>query len=652
MRNLELYSTKSAMNSLKTSAIFISLFFYALVAFSQSKNPYRDGVRAYNRHAYDDAVALLKQAIQEDGSKDHAWFLLAMSYKNLEQYTEADRAFQRLNSINPDFNARYLLEAGEMYVNMNKFNSAKNAFDKFIDRTPDIPKNTKLRHMALNRLYYISESPKMRAKDNTTTEPTPVEQINSISDEFTPQISPLGNRLYFTSNRKGGFDHMKDPSRVNDFGQDIYYSFDVYEGWSTPKLMPEPINSMNDDFGASFTGDAQTMVYVRCGEEESVGGCDLYIATVEGKKWTEPVNMGNVVNSEGWDSQPSISSDGSKIVFASTRDGGYGGIDLYITEKNHLGEWGIPQNLGGIVNTPYKDSSPYLAPDGKSLYYASEGHPGLGGQDIFYSLFDNGRWTKPLNLGAPINSTGDDKNFTTSAAGKAFFASSRLDGETLNIFEVELPDFLKPKPSLVVQGKVTNASTSAPVDALVMVEDLESGEILAINKSNSESGEYVAVLPVGRNYSVSATKDGYFFYSTNFDLPKDTLVLEMTADILLEPITKGTKVVLNNIFFESGRAELKPISYVELSKAVKLMEQNATMVIEIGGHTDNLGSDAANLALSQKRAEAVKGYLELSGIESARLQAKGYGESTPIADNSTAEGRKANRRTEFVIVEF
>ena len=467
-----------------TSTLSLFLILGSFQIEAQSKNPYRDGVRAYNRHAYDDAIVLLKQAIQVKASNDHAWFLLAMSHKNLEQYVDADRAFQRLTSVNPNFNARYLLEAGEMYVTMNKFNSAKNAMDKFLDKTPDIPKNTRLRHQAMNRLYYIEESPKIRRQDNTTTEPTQAAQINSISDEFTPQISPLGNRIFFTSTRQGGFDHMKDSSRVNDYGQDIYYSFDVYEGWSKPKPMPEPINSMNDDFGASFTGDGQTMVYVRCGEEESVGGCDLYIATVEGKSWQEPVNMGNVVNSEGWDSQPSISSDGSKIVFASTRDGGYGGIDLYITEKNHLGLWGVPQNLGSIVNTPYKDSSPYLAPDGKSLYYASEGHPGLGGQDIFYSLFDNGRWTSPLNLGAPINSSGDDKNFTTSATGKAFFASSRLDENNLDIFEVELPDFLKPKPSLVVQGKVTNASSSEPLDELVMVEDMDTGEMLAVNKIN------------------------------------------------------------------------------------------------------------------------------------------------------------------------
>ncbi|MFY0626546.1 MAG: PD40 domain-containing protein [Reichenbachiella sp.] len=619
---------------------------------AQSKDPYRDGVKAYNRHAYDDAIVLLKQVLQTKPNHPGAWYRIAMSHKKMDRFADADYAFKKLSRIGADFNPWFYLEAGEMYVENGKFETAKTFLDNFLEKYPDIPKNTLNRHKAKNRIEYAKRSTEIRQKENTTETPMPVTQIISISDDFSPQVSPTGKRFYFTSTREGGFDHVKDPSRPTDFGQDIYYSYEVYEGWSTPKLMPEPINSMNDDFGSTFTSDGQTMVYVRCGEKESVGSCDLYITQLEGKKWAEPKNMGNVVNSESWDSQPTISSDGSRIVFASTRKGGYGGIDLYVTTKNHLGDWGIPSNLGSIVNTPYKDSSPSLASDGKTLYFASDGHPGFGGQDIFYSLFDNGRWTKPLNVGSPINSSSDDKYFTTTALGKAYFASAKEDASNSEIYEVELPDFLKPKPSLVVQGKVADAGSAAPLEALVMVEDMDTGELLAVNKSNSETGDYQVVLPVGRNYSVSATKDSYFFYSTSFDLPKDTSYFEMTKNIDLEPITKGTKVVLNNIFFESGRAELKPISYVELNKAVELMQQNATMVIEIGGHTDNVGSEALNLSLSQKRAEAVKSYLELAQIEVHRLQAKGYGESVPLEDNSTAEGRKANRRTEFVIVEF
>lgn len=632
------------------STIFVLFSGPSLLA-QNFADAYKSGVRAYNRHAYEDALISLKEALSFKPSHEHTLYLTAMSFKNLERFTEADGAFNRLVKVNPDYNPWFYLEAGEMYVQINKFKSANYALTQFIKRYPDLPKNVLTRHKALNRLNYIKKSPEIRMQEATTEQPSLVEGINSMADDFTPQISASGDILYFTSERQGGFDVIKDSASMNNYGQDIYLSILRNELWSEPAAMPEPINSMNDDFGASFSGDGQTMVYVRCGEEDGVGNCDLYISTLKGRRWGEPKNMGNVVNSEGWDSQPTLSSDGTRIIFASTREGGYGSIDLYMTEKTEMG-WGVPQNLGSRVNSPYRDSSPYLAPDGKTLYYASDGHPGFGGQDVFYSFFDNGRWSTPLNVGAPVNSKGDDKNFTTTALGNAYFASSRLDENNYDIFQVDLPDFLKPKPSLVLEGFVTNAKTSDPIEAVVLVEDIDNGEVLAINKSNGNTGEYVVVLPVGRNYSVSASKDGYFFYSQSFALPKDTTYLEMTKDILLEPITKGTKVVLNNIFFESGRAELKPISYVELNKAVDLMRQNGTMVIEIGGHTDNVGSEQLNLKLSQSRAEAVKSYLELAGIEGSRLQAKGYGESMPLQDNGTKEGRTANRRTEFVIVEF
>ena len=325
---------------------------------------------------------------------------------------------------------------------------------------------------------------------------------------------------------------------------------------------------------------------------------------------------------------------------------------MYMIEKNHLGLWGIAQNLGSTVNTPFSENSPFLAADGKTLYYSSSGHPGMGGADIFYTVYEEGRWSTPKNLGRPINSEGNDTNFSISASGNAYYASSRLDPDNFDIFKVELPDELKPKPTIIVQGIVSNSETEDPLGALLLIEDLNSGELIASNKSNELSGEYLVVLPSGRDYSVSVSAEGFFFYSQSFELPKDTAYAEITNDIVLEPIKKGTKVVLNNIFFETGKAELKPISYVELSKAVELMNNNPGMKIEVGGHTDSQGADATNLSLSQRRAQAVVDYMVLAGVEAGRLIAKGYGESQPIEDNSTKEGRAANRRTEFVIVEF
>ena len=629
------------------------LFMLSVSLFSQSSIvAFRNAKKAYDQGNLSEAISGFKTAVEGNPNYTDAWNFLGLSYVKTGQYQEAVDAFQKLESLDFNYFPWYHFEAANAYIHLGQFDQARSSLQKFQSQFPDGAKYTIYSHMAKNRLEYINQSPIIRNQPNTMENPVPVTAVNSISGDYTPQVNPTGTRLYFTSVRKGGFDNQKDTTNMNNWGEDIYYSNLENDVWSAPTLLPEPLNSEGDDFGSSFTGDGQLMVYVKCGDEEGVGNCDLYMTQLVGTRWTQPQNMGNVVNSNMWDSQPTISSDGNRIYFSSTRQGGYGGMDIYMIQKNHLGDWGTPQNLGSTVNTPLNENGPYLAPDGKTLYFASTGHPGFGGTDIFFSTFEDGKWSKPVNLGAPLNSEGDDTQFTISAAGKAYFASSRLDPNNYDIFEVELPEYLRPKPTVVIQGIVSNAKTTDPVGAVVLIEDINSGELLAVNKSNTVTGEYLVVLPAGRNYSVSTTSEGFFFYSESFEIPKDTSYQEITMDINLEPIEKGTKVVLNNIFFESGRAELKPISYVELNKAVDLLEDNPTMVIEIGGHTDNVGSDELNLKLSQSRAEAVRDYMVLAGIDEMRIRSKGYGESVPIEDNSTEEGRAANRRTEFEIVEF
>lgn len=309
-------------------------------------------------------------------------------------------------------------------------------------------------------------------------------------------------------------------------------------------------------------------------------------------------------------------------------------------------------NLGGIVNTPFSDYSPFLSQDGKTLYFASAGHPGYGNDDIFKTVLENGKWSIPINLGRPLNTDGKDTYFTIGGSGEiGYFASNRQSGQ-LDLFEVEIPEEMRPTPTVVVEGVVTNAKTKSLVGAYVMVEDVNTGELIAINKSNSATGKYLVVLPAGKTYSVSANKEGFFFHSELFDVPTAAKFQTIKKDIELKPIEKGAKIVINNIFFETGKATLSPQSNVELEKAVDLLKTNPTMTIEVGGHTDNVGDDAYNMKLSHDRARSVRDYLVKAGIASERVQAKGYGESNPIATNDTEDGRKANRRTEFVILEF
>lgn len=627
---------------------FISMSFLS----AQDQNSFKKGMDYYNKQNLEKAVESFRNATRFNDRDQKAWYYLGVTCNYSGDYEEAANAFQRLAGLNPNYDYRFYYEASKALIEIDKFSEAEWCLNNYLKRMPHNSQTTLTEHLIKNRLEYVTKSMAIRNQEATTSLPDEVKAVNSDFGDYTPQVNPTGTRLYFTSVRPGGFDFVEDSAAMKDFGEDIYFSIFIANQWYAPELLPQPINSKGDDFGSAFTGDEQVMVYVRCGSKESIGNCDLYITQLIGKTWSEPVNMGNVVNSSDWDSQPTISSDGNRIIFTSARGGGYGGSDLYMTEKNHLGDWGIPQNLGSTINTPLNDNSPYLAPDGKTLYYASDGHPGFGGTDIFYSLFENGKWSKPKNLGSPINSKGDDTNFSISAQGMAYFASSKSNDGNYDIYQVELPDYLKPKPTIVVQGIVSNSETFDPLGALVLIEDINTGEVIAINKSNSLSGEYLVVLPAGRDYSVSASSKGFFFYSKSFEIPKDTSYQEIPFDIGLEPIKKGTKVVLNNIFFESGRAELKPISYVELNKASDLLKDNKTMIIEVGGHTDNVGSAELNMKLSEARAKAVMDYMVLSGIEPERLKSKGYGETAPIASNDTKEGKAKNRRTEFEIVEF
>ncbi len=524
-----------------------------------------------------------------------------------------------------------------------------------------------VKHQMQYHQRYAAEQATLSKATNTMKEPIRLaNSINSNFGDYFPMLDPTGTKLYFTSTRPdqdgGTRSILKSKSKTKgasgsdsapkEGDEDIYFVEKIGAEWGAPVKLPEPINTDSNDGAACFSADGQLMVYAGCGLSDGMGSCDTYFSVMENGSWTSPKNMGNVVNSEAWDAQFSLSYDGSKLFFSSGRDGGYGETDLYLVEKNIFGEWGPPVNLGGIVNTPFHEYAPFISQDGKTLYFSSNAHPGFGGLDIFKSVYDNGKWSVPVNLGKPLNTPKDDKFFTIGGSGELGYFSSDRDGKGLDIYQIEIPEEMRPQPTIVITGTVTNAKTNDRVGGFVMVEDIDTGELIAVNKSNSITGKYLVVLPGGRNYSVSANKEGFFFYSQSFEVPKKIHYEEITKDILLKPIEKGTKVVINNIFFETGKATLTPQSHLELDKAIDLLRSNPTMVIEVGGHTDNVGDDGMNMKLSHDRAKSVREYMVGRGIGPDKIQAKGYGESNPIATNETDDGKKANRRTEFIILEF
>jgi len=296
---------------------------------------------------------------------------------------------------------------------------------------------------------------------------------------------------------------------------------------------------------------------------------------------------------------------------------------------------------------------PFIHPDGKTLYFSSNGWPGMGNFDIFMSKKkDDGTWSRPVNLGYPINTPGEELGiYVTTDGSKAYYASEQKDSYgQKDIYTFDMPEQFRPGFTSYVKGRVYDAIDQESINANVQVYDVSTGKIFATFSSDKLNGQFLSTLPGGRDYAVEVVKDGYLFYSQNISLKGAKNNEPFELNIPLNKIQVGEKVVLNNVFFESDKYELKPESEAELGVILKLLEKNKTLKIEIGGHTDNSGLEIENRKLSENRAKSVYEYLVSKGADAGRISYKGYADSKPVAPNSTAEGKAKNRRTEFVVV--
>ncbi len=360
------------------------------------------------------------------------------------------------------------------------------------------------------------------------------------------------------------------------------------------------------------------------------------------------------MNSRQWETQPSLASDGRTLYFIRGVMGGTGvESDIFMSTLQDDGVWSKPEKLGENVNTPYQEESVQIHPDGRTLYFSSNGHTGFGGLDIFVSRKqEDGTWGKSLNLGYPINTGADENSLLVSADGKvAYFASDRSGGYgDLDLYGFELYPEARPQAVSYIRGKVTDKTNGKPVEADVELYDLATGKLATGAYSDPKTGEFLVCLPSGRSYALNAGAEGYLFFSQNYDVAAGTPKEPVTLNVPLSPLTSGSTIALRNIFFPTASYELLPTSNAELDKLVKLLKANPALRIELGGHTDNVGADAANLTLSDKRAQAVRDFIIARGVDGARITAKGYGETKPTATNETEEGRAQNRRTEVTVL--
>jgi outer membrane protein OmpA-like peptidoglycan-associated protein len=466
-------------------------------------------------------------------------------------------------------------------------------------------------------------------------------EINTNDDDFAP-VALMGERaIAFTTSREGD--------------QRIYMASRGTAGWSAPVSAGDALTHAEEIGTTALTPDGNYMIFAAFEwdatrpDETGYGRTDLYSAEKVGGQWTNIRNLGAVINSSGWDSQPSLSSDGRMLFFASDRPGGMGGTDIYVSIRSASG-WGAPTSLGQPVNTPADDMAPTIAPDGRRLFFSSEGHGGAGGFDLFNVSNPDARgrgWSSIENLGTPINSAADEYFYVSIPNSKnAYFSTSRSGN--LDIYTA-YPNPFPPEALVTVSGVVTETGTGIKLAANITVTDLASGEVVATFRTDSDNGEYFVVLKKGGRYSITAEAPDHIFYSDEYAVPPNTEGKDLKKDIDLFRTTGGTTRLL--VFFDYNKTELKTESKPDLNRAIEFLKANPNVRIEIAGHTDDKGDDAYNKRLSQTRAESVRSYFMNGGIDASRLTATGYGEEQPVADNGTEEGRARNRRVELRVTQ-
>ncbi|MFA0961793.1 OmpA family protein [Roseivirga sp. BDSF3-8] len=477
--------------------------------------------------------------------------------------------------------------------------------------------------------------------------------VNSDFDELKPLVSPDGNMLFFSRQN-----HPDNVGGIED-KEDIWYSEKGADGeWGEARNIGAPLNNEGPNFISSITPDGRSMV-VLLGNQYMPNGkmrAGVSMSNREGSGWSDPENI-EIENDYNLSPQANffMANNRKTLLMSVERDDSRGDRDLYVSFQQSDGKWSEPLNLGDIVNTASVESAPFLAPDDRTLYFSSKGYSGFGELDIYVTRRLDDTWTswsEPMNLGPNINSPEDDLFFTIPANGEEAYFSRGMKGENVDIFRFGMPNFYRPDPVVKITGIVRNKKNNEPLEAKIFYEKLPQGEEVGIAQADPQTGKYSIILPYGELYGYLAEKEGYLSENANIDLREVSDNQTITKDLYLAPIEKEAVISLNNIFFDFDKSSLKPESYPELNRTAEVLKNNPSVKIEIAGHTDNIGSDAYNQRLSERRANSVKQYLLNKGIAADRLVAKGYGESRPIATNDQeVEGRELNRRVEMKIIQ-
>ena len=644
------------------AAITLTLCFFCTLLIGQQKyssksnkaiKEYENALRFLQAENKKDALLCANKSIEKDPVFIEAYSLRANIYADSGEFARAISDFEIALKINPELFPPDHLNLGRLYFKTQQYDKAKQVLEKYIVTFKPSDKFKSQSEKIIKSCDFAKEAVKHPVPFNAINMGS---SINSEFKDYNPFISVDGETFILTRT-------IPDERSLIKMQEDFFISYKEGKGWTKAANMGQPINSEINEGAMTLSPDGRTMVFTICevygsyGEgRQGLGSCDLFVSQRIGEnRWSKPRNLGPKINTNRFDSQPCISSDGKSIYFSSARPGGQGESDLWVININDQG-FGNPENLGPRLNTSGKEDGVFIHPDNQTLYFASDGQVGMGGRDLFMSKRNaDGTWGDPQNLGYPINTSDDERTLFIDAKGDlAYFASDREGGVgELDIYYFKLPESAKPKPVTYMKGLVYDEKTRKPLGAAFQLIDLQTGKQVVESYSDTKDGSFLVCLPTGKNYALKVScEGGYLFYSENFELTDPKKGEDaFRKDVPLKKIAVGEKVILKNVFFATDSYELKPESKTELDNLVAFLNTNATLKIELGGHTDNQGAKAHNKTLSQNRAVSVKDYLSKNGIAAERLSAKGYADDVPVDTNENEKGRANNRRTEFMVVQ-
>jgi len=625
------------------------VFIAALSCNAQSKNAkaqkcFDQAFSHYNMGDDDAALKSLSCALKKDPLFSDAWSLQALIYEQRKDTANAVKSLRKALSSDPLQQYSYYSLA-EYLFKLNRYEEAIATLEQF-DKVPDAPgfiaKKHGVKESTKLAAAKLKESCKMVIEDSKNLEAMNIRNmgpnVNTTDWEYWPGMTIDGSVFIFT--------------RMLNEQEDFYICKRNDSGWDKAVPLPGSINTPDNEGTTSVVADGRFIFYTVC-NQDGYGSCDIYYSAFNPRNnaWSRRMNLGNVINGTHWDAQPSISADGRTLIFASSRPGGYGGKDLWLSRFSN-GLWSEPVNLGATINSVFDEEAPYLHYDGKTLYFSSNGHPGYGSSDLFLSRKEtqNGVavWTKPMNMGSGINSSEDELGLYVDRKGaQAYFVSTREGGYGgPDIYTFDMTKNKQPAAVSFVRGLVYDADTKKEIYGRIEILDLNTNEVLL----SDSSPYFFTTLTPGGNYAMNVYRKGYLFYSENFQPTASNVDSPFQIAAYLKPLKSDQTIVLKNIFFDVDKFDLKKESYAELAVVVELLAKNPGITIEISGHTDNSGSADYNKQLSENRAKSVKQYLVSKGAGTERISVKGLGATQPIDSNDTESGRANNRRIEMKIV--